>query len=43
MVIDNTFGTILGLTILVLIYIFIRWIKNQTKKCEVKPKKKKKK
>lgn len=43
MEINTNFGTILGLTIFVLIFIFIRWIKNQTKKCEVKPKKKKKK
>lgn len=32
MEIGNGFGTILGLIVFVLIFIFIRWISNETKK-----------
>lgn len=39
MVIGNGFGTILGLIVFVLIFIFIRWISNETKKFNKKKKK----
>lgn len=41
MIIDNKLGILFGFIIIVLEYIFLRWIGKQTKKCETKKKKKK--
>lgn len=43
MVIGNILGTILVGSIFVFQYMFIKWIKKEIKKCEIKPKKKKRK
>lgn len=40
MTISNGFGILFGFIIIVLEYIFLRWINKQTKKCETKKKKK---
>ena len=40
MLIDNRLGTFLAIILFVLIFLFIKWINKQTKKCETKKKKK---